>query len=176
MYQTVDQSGELFKEQVKIKSKAIFMSEDIEQHFEKIFSMIQNYKKDKNYNYWTNPNHYNVLDEEDLEQIFYQCEQRGCTEQFIRFLIDYCIGANTYIQAQQMFEYLKRYQEYFKEQHYILILKEMNDNSQYYDNNEKGTFIKEVEQMYFNNFNVVLIKEKEEKFLYKNLYDVVKNE
>ena len=52
----------------------------------------------------------------------------------------------------------------------------MNNNSQYYNNNEKGTFIKEVEQMYFNNFNVVLIKEKEEKFLYKNLYDVNNNE
>lgn len=176
LYQTVDQSGDLFEEQVKIKSKAIFMAEDIEQHFEKIFNMIQNYKKNKTYNNWTDPNHYNVLDAGDLEEIFYQCEQRGCTEQFIKFLIDYCIGADTYIQAQQMFEYLKRYQVYFKEQHYILILTEMNNNSQYYNNNERNTFIKKMEEMYSNNFNGVLIKEKEEKYLYNRLYDVALNE
>ncbi len=176
LYQTVDQSGDLFEEQVKIKSKAIFMAEDIEQHFEKIFNMIQNYKKNKTYNNWTDPNHYNVLDAGDLEDIFYQCEQRGCTEQFIKFLIDYCIGADTYIQAQQMFEYLKRYQVYFKEQHYILILTEMNNNSQYYNNNERNTFIKKMEEMYSNNFNGVLIKEKEEKYLYNRLYDVALNE
>lgn len=170
LYQTVDQSEDLFKEQVKIKSNAVFMSEDIEHHFEKIFIMIQNYEKTKIN--WTDPNHYNVLDAEDLEQIFYQCEQRGCTEQFIKFLINYCIGADTYIQAQQIFEYLKRYQEYFKEQHYILILTKMNNNSQYYSNNVKSTFIKKIEEMYSNNFNGVLIKEKEEKYLYNRLYDV----
>lgn len=104
LYQTACQNKDLFKEQVKIKSNAVFMSQSIEQHFEMIFKMILNYEKIQND--WIDSSHYNVLDAGDLEQIFYQSEQRGCTEQFIKFLIDYCIGANTYMQAQQMFDYL----------------------------------------------------------------------
>lgn len=169
LYQTACQNKDLFKEQVKIKSNAVFMSQSIEQHFEMIFKMILNYEKIQND--WIDSSHYNVLDAGDLEQIFYQSEQRGCTEQFIKFLIDYCIGANTYMQAQQMFDYLKQFKKIFKEEHYYMILAKMNNNSQYYNNNKKADFIEEIEVMYSDSFNAKLIKEKEEKYLYNKLYN-----
>lgn len=174
LYQTACQNEELFKEQVKLKSDTVFMSKSIEQHFEMIFNMIQNYKKTKSN--WSQPDHYNVLDTEDLEQIFYQSEQRGCKEQFIKFLIDYCTGADTYWQAQQMFNYLKKFKKCFKKEHYYMILAGMNANTQYYENYQKRTFINEMEEMFSDSFNDELIKEKEENYLYNKLYDVAKNE
>ena len=148
------------------------MSKSIEQHFEMIFDMIRNYEITKNN--WSEPSHYNALDAGDLEQIFYQSEQRGCTEQFIKFLIDYCTGADTYWQAQQMFDYLKKFKKYYKKEHYYMILEGMNANTQYYENYEKRTFINEMEEMFSDSFNDELIKEKEEKYLYNKLYDAAK--
>lgn len=174
LYQTACQNKDLFKEQVKLKSDTVFMSKSIEQHFEMIFDMIRNYEKTKNN--WCEPIHYNVLDAGDLEQIFYQSEQRGCTEQFIKFLIDYCTGADTYGQVQQMFDYLKKYKRYYTKEHYYMILTGMNANAQYYENYEKRTIINEMEEMFSVSFNDELIKEKEEKYLYNNLYGAAKIE
>lgn len=142
LYQTACQNESLFKEQVKIKSAAVFTSKNIEQHFKMIFDMIQNYRQSKNSSI------YNALDAEDLEKIFYQSEQRGCTEQFINFLIDYCTGAVTFLQALQMFDYLKKFKANYEEQHYHMILTKMSNNSQYYNNYEKATFIDELEKMF----------------------------
>ena len=171
LYQTACQNEDLFKEQVKLKSDTVFMSKSIEQHFEMIFDMIQNYEMTKNN--WSEPGYYNVLDAGDLEQIFYQSEQRGCTEQFIKFLIDYCTGAHTYWQAQQMFDYLKKYKKYYKEEHCYMILAGMNANTQYYENYEKKTFIDEMEEMFSDRFNDELIKEKLSS--YKNIVKVLSN-
>ena len=40
----------------------------------------------------------------------------------------------------------------------------------------ENLYLKKMEEMYSNNFNGVLIKEKEEKYLYNRLYDVALNE
>ena len=168
VYQAVNRNSDLFKEQVKLKSDTAFMSDDISQHFEMIFRMINNYTNTARN--WTEPNNYSILEESNLEVIFYQSEYRGCTEEFLTFLIKYCTGAEQYWQAPYLFSYLKKYKKYFKEEHYYMILARMNDNSQYYENNDKRTFLNEIEKMFADSFNVELAKEKEEKYLYNKLY------
>ena len=51
-----------------------------------------------------------------------------------------------------------------------MILAEMDNNSQYYNNNERSTFIKNLEEMYLSRFNTELLQEPEEKYLYHNLF------
>lgn len=173
-YQTADQNADAFEEQVRLKAKALFMSDDMAHHFESIHKMITNYANTRKG--WFDSGHYDVLNAEDLKQIFYQSEQRGCIEQFIEFLIRYCTKAHSFGQAHQMFEYIKDYQGSYKQKHYYMILGGMNDNPQYYDNNSLGTFVKTLEEMYLNSFHTKLFKELEEKYLYRNLFSNIKIE
>ncbi|WP_048602688.1 hypothetical protein [Rubeoparvulum massiliense] len=166
LYQVNNQNSDLFKEQVKLKSDTVFMSGNITNHFEMVFKMINNYTNTAHN--WTEPNNYCILDDSNLEVIFYQSEFRDCKEEFLKFLIRYCIGAQKYLQAQYLFSYLKKYKKYFKEEHCYMILEGMNNNSQYYENNDKTTFIREVEKMFKDSSGKELAKE--EKELYGNLY------
>jgi hypothetical protein len=168
MYQAINKNSDLFKEQVKLKSDTVFLSDDISKHFNMIFRMLNNYMSTAQN--WTEPNNYCILDEENIEIIFYQSEYRGCIEEFVTFLIKYCMGANTYNQASYFFGYFRKFKKYLKEEHYYMILAGMNDNSQYYDNRNKGIFIGELEKIFADSFDSELVKEKEEKYLYNKLY------
>lgn len=174
LYRTADQNADAFKEQVRLKAKAVFMSDDIVQHFAMIHKMITNNKNTRKE--WFEPYRYDVLNVEDLKQMYRQSEQRGCTEQFIEFLIRYCTRADTFNQALQMFEYLKEYQKFYDQNHYYMILAGMNDNSQYYNNNSLSKFVNSLEEMYLSRFHTELFKEIEEKYLYRNLFSNIKIE
>jgi len=168
MYQAVNRNSDLFKEQVRLKADIVFLSDDITNHFAMILRMIHNYTKTACN--WTEPNNYYILDDSNLDVIFYQSEYRGCIEEYLTFLINYCTGAEQYWQVRYLFNYLKRYKKYFKEEHYYIILTKMNDNSQFYDNKEKDSLLRELEKMYTDIFSGDLVKEKEEKYLYNKLY------
>ena len=168
-YEFVNLNYDLLKEQVKLKSDAMFISDDVSEHFAMIFKMIRNYLK-KVHN-WTNLDDYCVLDENNLEVIFYQSEYRGHKEEFLIFLIHYCTDAQQYWQVLYLFTYLKRYKKNFRENHYYLILSKMNSNSQFYNNREKNYWLRELEKMYYDSFQRDLVNENEEKYLYNKLYD-----
>lgn len=158
----------LFKEQVRLQADALFLSDDCQKHFEMIFNMINNYQTIRN-NFLTSED-YNVLDDKDLEVIFYQCEYRGCIEEFLNFLIKYCTGAQTYWQASDLFTYLEIYKEYFEEKHYYMILTEMNWNTQFHESRTISDLLQRLEKMYRDKFDDNLIKKKEERYLYNRLY------
>lgn len=164
-----NKSGYLFKEQVKLKSETVFLSEDISQHFDMIFKMIQNYTRTKIYD-WTDVDNYYILDDNNLDIIFHQSEYRGCIKEFLTFLIEYCTEAQQFWQTTHLFNSLKRYRKYFEKEHFYIILTRMNSNSQYYRNDYKGTFLNELEKMFIERFDMELLKEKEEKYLYNKLY------
>lgn len=168
-YEFVNLNHDLLKEQVKLKSDTMFISDDVSEHFAMIFRMIQNYLKTAHN--WINPDDYCVLDKNNLEVIFYQSEYRGHKEEFLIFLIHYCTDAKQYWQASYLFDYLKRYKKYFRENHYYLILSKMNSNSQFYDNHEKNCLLSELEKMYHDSFESDLVNQNEEKYLYDKLYD-----
>jgi hypothetical protein len=168
LYEAKNVDSELFKEQIKLKSMVMYMCDNAPQHFEMIFKMINNYISTAPN--WTDTNNYCVLDDSDLETIFHQSEYKGCTEEFLLFLVRYCTGAKQFYQALSLFKYLKKYNKYFKEYHYYFILMSMNNNSQYYQSKDKDTILNELEKMFRDSFNSELIKEKEDKYLYRNLY------
>gem|GEM_PF-1327322 len=168
MYQAVNRNSDLFKEQVKLKSDTVFLSEDIIKHFEMVFRMIHNYTSTARN--WSEPNNYYILDDSNLEVMFYQSEYRGCLEEFLIFLIKYCTGANQFWQVPHLFSYLEKYKKYFREEHYYMILTKMNENSQYYENKEKGSILCKLEKMFTDSFIDELVKEKEERYLYNKLY------
>lgn len=153
----------LVKEQIKIKATALFLSKDVNEHFEMIFKMINNYRH--------NSTTYVVLDAQDLEVIFHQCEYQSCIEEFIKFLINYCIGAETYLSASILFKYILNYKKYFKKEHYYMTLAKMECNSQFSENLDRSIFRNEIEKMFLESFNKNLIKEEQEKVLYYKLYD-----
>ncbi|MGL5440172.1 MAG: hypothetical protein ACRDA4_07285 [Filifactoraceae bacterium] len=173
-YQASNKNSDLFKEQVRLKADAMFLSDDSTKHFAMIFRMIKNFINTKHN--WSDLDNYVTLKEENLDVIFYQSEHRGCTEEFLTFLINYCTGAEQYWQVSCLFNYLKRYMKHFKEEHYYIIMAKMNSNSQFYENKGKDSLLRELEKMYIDSFNRELVKEEWEKCLYSKLYGVyVKN-
>lgn len=170
MSQVTIKNSYLFKEQVKLNSETVFISDDILKHYDTIFSMINNYIKTENN--WSELNNYFVLDEQNLEVIFNQSEYRGYINDFLTFLIKYCMGAQQYTQAINLFSYLKKYSKYFLKKHYYMILTEMNGNTQYYTNNNKVSFLNELEKMFADRFDTELIQDHEEKYLYNELFSV----
>ncbi len=159
----------LVKEQIKIKATTLFLSKDANKHFEMIFRMINNYRQiDHNL---IDFYHHDVLDIQDLEVIFHQCECQGYIEEFIKFLIDYCIGVETYLSAATLFKYILNYKKYLKKEHYYMILAKMECNSQFSENRDKSIFRNEMEKMFLESFNENLIREEQEKVLYYKLYD-----
>lgn len=173
IYKSLNKNSNLFEEQVKLKSKTVFLSDDISNHFTMIFKMINNYKATSSN--WTEPNNYCVLDESDLEIILYQSEHRGSTDYFLNFLIDYCTGADQFWQASHLFSNLKKFSKHFKEEHYYMILQGMNENSQFHSNRDKLIFVNELEKMYMDNYGNALVNDKVDKYLYSNLYSVKMN-
>lgn len=168
IYQAVNCNADLFKEQVRLKADAVFLTENILEHFKMIFDMIRNYQNtSKNF---CNVDRYLVLDESDLEDIFHQSEYRGYEKEFLKFLIEYCTGAQQFWQVPQLFSYLKMFKDYFREEHYYIILAEINENSQYYVNREKGKMLQELEQMFAERYKCELIGENMERYLYSHLY------
>lgn len=154
-----------FKEQVRLQSRAVFLSTNIREHFEMIFKMLKNYRKIVGL--WTN-----IWSSEDLEVIFHQAEYKGCTNEFLKFLIRYCTGASSFYEAGNGFDYLKLYQNHYKEEHYYYILKAINENSQFYDNRNKYEMLNQLKKSYEDQFDCkLLLGTNEEKFLYHNLYN-----
>lgn len=159
----------LVKEQIKIKATTLFLSKDVNEHFEMIFKMINNYRQIAHNR--TTVYHYDVLDTKDLEVIFLECEYQGCVEEFIKFLIDYCTGAETYSSAERLFKYILNYKKYLKKEHYYMTLAKMECNSQFSENRDRSIFRNEMEKMFLESFNENLIREEQEKVLYYKLYD-----
>ena len=106
-----------------------------------------------------------------------QSEYRGCIHDFLVFLIQYCTGALQFSQTSYLFSFLKKFSKHFKEEHYYLILQGMNENHEYHSdyNRDKQIILNDLEKMYKVNFGNELVNDKEEKYLYRNLYSVKMN-
>ncbi|WP_307992510.1 hypothetical protein [uncultured Clostridium sp.] len=158
-----------FKNQLKLEAQALFLSDSITEHFNNINRMISNYCSTRKN--WYEPNNYGVLcDDEILNCIFVQSEYRGCIKEFISFLIDYCIGAQNFYQAKHLFRYIKIYSDYFSKDDFYRVLAGINDNDQYYKNDEKSNMLEYLEERYKSMFDCDLIEVEIEKYLYRNLY------
>ena len=163
----------LFKEQVLIQSNALFLCNNAKEHFDLIFTMINNYMKiDPNL---TNPSHYGILDESDIDIIFHQASCMYCVDDFLKFLIKYCTDANQYNQATILFNYLKKFKDCYAKEHYYSILSNMNNNSQFYDNPKKYIMLNELNNMFEDSFKSKLLETEEDKFLYSKLYSADKS-
>ena len=159
---------EVFKEQILILSRALFLCTNVEEHFELIIKMILNYMETKVY--WTEPSHYGILDESDIDIIFHQASYMNCVDDFLKFLITYCTNAYAYNQAPILFIHLKKFKNYYKKEHYYSILSNMNDNRHFYKNFKKTILLDELNKMFEDSFKSKLVETEEEKFLYSNLY------
>lgn len=158
----------LFEYKLIFKSEAVFLSNTTEEHFGMINRMIDNYcSTSKGYVYTYN---YTVLEEEHLNCILKQVQYKNDTECFIKFLIQYCMGACSYDSAISMFKIMIEYKELFTQNDYYRILMNMDNNSQVYDNNEISNMMKSIQIEYRKKFDSELIDCNEEKILYKNLY------
>lgn len=158
------------EEKIRMKARAVFLSTNVEDHFNKIFKMISNFISTQNSVSYIND--YAILRKDDIQVIFNQCEYRGCINEFLDFLIEYCGGAMQFNQTNNLFDILKNYFKYFNEGHYFMILVKMNSNSQFYNNRETGYYIKELEKSFKKQFNKGLISNNEEKYLLNNLFKV----
>ena len=170
----------LLKEQVLIQSRALFLCNNIEEHFNLIFTMIKDYKE-RGVN-WTTQSHYDILDTCDFDIIFHQAEYLDCVDDFLNFIIKYCTdnstgtGPNDPIQATILFNiYLSKLRNYYKKEHYHLILYNMNNNYQFYNNYNKLIMLNKLEEMFEYRFESKLIETEEEKFLLSNLYSFDKS-
>ena len=161
---------ELFEQQVIIKACTVILSQDIQQHFKMIFKMINNYKHTKWSDNWTESSNYCVFKERELEKIYCQCEYLGYERECIEFLIEYCMGAEEYIQAPILFEYLLKYNDRFNEGDFYHILTKMNYNSQYHENFDVKKMLNKLENIFKQKFNLNLVNTHEDFFLYSNLY------
>ena len=160
----------LFEKQVIIKACTVFLSQDIQQHFEMIFKMINNYKHTKQSDNWTEPSNYCVFKEWELEKIYCQCEYLGYEKEYIEFLIEYCMGAEQYYQAPVLFKYLLEYKDRLNESDFYHILTKMNNNSQYYENDNKKEMLDKLESIFKQKYSLDLVNTQEEKFMYSKLY------
>jgi hypothetical protein len=159
----------MFENQLKLMAEAVFLSDSIQEHFKKINRMINNYCSTRKN--WSEPSNYSVLcDDYSLNRIFVQAEYKGCIKEFISFLIEYCMGACKFYQAESLFRYIEIYSEYFSENDFYRVLAGMNRNDQYYRNNEKSNMLKSLENIFKSKFDCELIEI--EKYLYRNLYGV----
>ena len=154
---------ELFKAQVKLVSEAMFLAENLLEHFEMIFLMINKYMEIKKNDF--SVYNYLIFDDKSMVNIYQQSKCRGYIEEFLGFLIKYCTGAKQFYQADILFDYLENYKDCFGIKHYEKILEGMNTNSQFYKNNLKSKFLQKLEIMYGGNFESDLQMGK-----YRNLY------
>lgn len=163
-----NQEDELFEKQLKLKAEAVFLSDSMTEHLKMINKMISNYcyiRKN-----WYEQSNYCALSDESLKCIFTQVEYRGCTKEFISFLISYCMGAHSFDQAESLFRYIKIYSEHFSKDDFYRVLMKMNQNDQYHKNNEKSSMLKFLENTFEIKFECDLIEVEIDKYLYSNLY------
>lgn len=165
-----EQNEILFNQQLILKAEAVFICENIEEHFDIIRSMISNYCATAEK--WYDTGNYNVLREKTLERLYRQAKGRGAERQFNKFLISYCMNASSYYQAEIMIKYMELYIKNFNEEEFYFALAKMSQNSQYTDNNSRVEMIKIIEDNYRELFKKEILASKEEMYLYPNLYKV----
>lgn len=165
-----EQNDMLFRQQLILKAKAVFLVDDMEWYFRSIKSMVSNYCATAEK--WFEPFNYSVLGESVLDKIFKQVAYRGVERQFITFLISYCMNAANYRQADYMIKYIEPYIKYFTEEDFYFALTKMSENSQYTDNDNKIALRKVLEDNYKKVFNRSMLEIEEEKYLYPKLYNL----
>lgn len=152
----INYNSELGREQLKLEASTVFISQDVTNHFKMIL--------EKTSDWWY------VLETDNLDAMLCQTDYRGNVGEFLKFLLEYCAGANSYRQAADMFSYIRYYKEYLKIQHFYMILAGMNSNSQYYNNNFVNDWIEELKNMFFEKFKTELFTCEEEYYLYNRLF------
>lgn len=160
----VDRLEDRFGEQLKLIAECVFLSKNVKEHFENINTMIENYilGYDYKYNY-----RYSVLcDESLIESIEGQVEK----EEFIEFLIKYCLKARSYEQADKLFKLIEKYILNFSKNNFYTCLLKMNSNSQFYDNNNIYNHINFLKKKFKEMFGLQLIENPIEHYLYPNLF------
>ncbi|MBU3169887.1 hypothetical protein [Clostridium estertheticum] len=163
----------LFRHKLKLNSEAVFLSNNISDHFGNIEKMISNYCTTRKG--WYEPANYSALfDSESLNRIFVQADYRGCKKEFIEFLLEYFGRVTSYSQASKMLDYIKPYTQYFEKENYYRVLALMNNNSQFYENHDISDILNFMDNEFKRNYEEDLIKSDLDKYLYAKLYKVYK--
>lgn len=170
LYECEEKNKNIFKKQLETKAEAVFLAEDVSSHFNDVFKMIKNFCTNTKSKDSLDGGNYCALNEKNLSIILEQCQYRGCTKEFLSFIIRYCTSAQNFYQVHYLFEYAKYYFKYFAKNTFYEFLAKMNNNSQFYQNYEKNNMLKELEENFKQNFNTDLVSTIEEKHLYNQLY------
>ena len=161
----------LFRHKLKLNSEAVFLSNNISEHFGNIEKMISNYCATRKS--WYEPANYSALfDSESLYRIFVQADYRGCKKEFIEFLLEYFGGVASYSQASRMPDYIKPYTQYFEKENYYRVLALMNNNNQFYESHDISDILNFMDNEFKRNYEEDLIKSDLDKYLYAKLYKV----
>lgn len=154
----------LKKEQYRLEATAVFLSDDITTHFDEL------------YRSYGNDLIFRSLSKSDLSIILHQAEYRGCVDEFKNFLMDYCLCARSFQEAENVFMYIELCKRFYTESDYRYILIKMDRNSQIYNNFYCNGWLTEIKVMYEENFGSKLISTNEERVLYPNLFRNIKPE
>ncbi len=158
----------LFYEQIKLNSELVFLTQNPSQHFNSILTMINNYMKNSSSRF-VSVHYYSIFNIDELDKLFKISEKLGYEFHFKKFLLNYCLNAQTFYQTDFLFEILMRYVILFEKEDFFKILAGMEENSQYYDNKNKTIYLEKICSLYKEKYSEELLISDEEKFIYNNL-------
>lgn len=167
LYQVGIEKKELFQSQIRIEAENILYKSDLKQHFNIIDNMIDNYSIRKNYDFRDNV--YDVLNAQNIKIMLHQAEYKGWIKNLVDCIIEFCIYANNYMQADCVIEYITVIQEYMARRDYMKLLIGMNHNNQYNSNRNINEIITQIKILYNNKEHKDLFSVEKEKLILTNI-------
>lgn len=158
----------LFYEQIKLNSGLIFLAKNPTEHFDSILAMISNYMKNSP-NGFVSLHYYSIFNTDELNKLYKASEKLGYESHFKKFLLNYCLNAQTFYQTDFLFEILMKYVTSFEKEDFLKILAGMEENNQYYNNNNKLIYLEKICSLYKEKYSEELLISDEEKCIYRNL-------
>lgn len=157
-----------FSAQLKLRAECMFFVKSLKMHLSDINNMINNFCSE--YSGFGNPNYLVLLDEKVIGNLFLQFEYRDEVNEFLDFMIRYCLKAQSYSHISSLFYLIEKYIKYFNENNFYTCLAAMNANNQCYNNDDFSRMLFFIENQFNKKFNRPLIENEIEKNLYTNIF------
>lgn len=153
---------DLLDAQMKMETEFLLFEDDFEKYIDRVTKISGNCGAYDNVEF-------NFVDEGLIKRIINQADYKGWLKEYIDYLLKSCGNASSYRKADGIIEFISIIREYMSRDSYIKLLIEMNNNSQYTNNNNLKTFISNIEKMYKDDNNKELFCCEEEKLIFPRI-------
>ena len=146
-------------------AESVFISDECQNHFNSIKRIMNKFCHDINKN-WYSTEYYKTYMKINWNSIYRQVQNRCNTIEFINFIIDIIIHADTYDLAYELFEELSKFFIEFQPGNFKTLLIGIKNNNQFYDNFRLNDMLQYLDRTYQKIFkkNILISQGKMDKY------------